>query len=62
MNRRDEEKLILTQKEMLKYLKAGVSSALTYELINFIPFSHCKESYSFAAKYVIFRILHAVAL
>jgi len=48
---------ILSQREALKYLKAGLSSSLAYELFAFIPLISVPEkNVPFILKYLIIRL------
>lgn len=53
------EDYILTQRDTLKYLRAGFSSALSYELFAFIPIKAAFESPTpFLLKYAILKLAH----
>jgi hypothetical protein len=59
----EDTETILSQREALKYFKAGLSSSLSYELFAWIPIASLPgKNVPFILKYAILRISHFVAL
>lgn len=59
----EDNQTILSQREALKYFRAGLSSSLNSELMTFIPaLSLPQKSFPFVIKYIIIKLADFVAL
>lgn len=59
----EDTETILSQREALKYFKAGIGSSLSYELFAFIPLSNLAgKNPPFLLKYILLRLTHLIAL
>lgn len=59
----EDTQTILSQREALKYFRAGLSSSLNSELMAFIPaLSLPQKSFPFVIKYIIIKLADFVAL
>lgn len=59
----EDNQTILSQREALKYFRAGLSSSLNSELMTFIPvLSLPQKNFPFVMKYIIIKLAEFVAL
>lgn len=59
----EDTQTILSQREALKYFRAGLSSSVNSELLSFIPMlSLPQKNFPFLIKYIIIKLADFVAL